>query len=229
MEQLVMAIAIPLAKQYGMNKALEIAYERLGIAAPKQSAVDILTGGGFNQAFAPSNVSNVFKRGALRLGANTLMKGAGSSLLPFAGILGLATLGNKYRKQLTGYDTQSAYEAAKTKRIANKRLDRITDRMTSGKNYGNYEEALLDSGAGAVKIDDKITYATDYFPEPTPKKKSYSGPTGRDIHGDGGNGGNGGGNPTGSPGSKGPGGSDEMGSFARGGRALYSRGGIVSL
>ena len=28
MEQLVMAIAIPLAKQYGMNKALEIAYEK---------------------------------------------------------------------------------------------------------------------------------------------------------------------------------------------------------
>ena len=42
MEQLVMAIAIPLAKQYGMNKALEIAYERLGIAAPKQSTIDIL-------------------------------------------------------------------------------------------------------------------------------------------------------------------------------------------
>ena len=177
MEQLVMAIAIPLAKQYGMNKALEIAYERLGIAAPKQSAVDILTGGGFNQAFGPSNISNMFKRGALRLGANTLMKGAGSSLLPFAGILGLATLGNKYRKQLTGYDTQSAYEAAKTKRIANKRLDRITDRMTSGKNYGNYEEALLDSGAGAVKIDDKITYATDYFPDNN-NNDSDSGSTG---------------------------------------------------
>ena len=108
MEQLVMAIAIPLAKQYGMNKALEIAYERLGIAAPKQSTIDILTGGGINQAFGPSNISNMFKRGALRLGANTIMKGAGSSLLPFAGILGLATLGNKYRKQLTGYDTQSA-------------------------------------------------------------------------------------------------------------------------
>ena len=177
MEQLVMAIAIPLAKQYGMNKALEIAYERLGIAAPKQSTIDILTGGGINQAFGPSNISNMFKRGALRLGANTLMKGAGSSLLPFAGILGLATLGNKYRKQLTGYDTQSAYEAAKTKRIANKRLDRITDRMTSGKNYGNYEEALLDSGAGAVKIDDKITYATDYFPDNN-NNDSDSGSTG---------------------------------------------------
>ena len=209
MEQLVMAIAIPLAKQYGMNKALEIAYERLGIAAPKQSAVDILTGGGFNQAFAPSNISNMFKRGALRLGANTLMKGAGSSLLPFAGILGLATLGNKYRKQLTGYDTQSAYEAAKTKRIANKRLDRITDRMTSGKNYGNYEEALLDSGAGAVKIDDKITYATDYFPDNN-NNDSDSGSTGSKSS------------------SKGK--SDRPGGSASFGQSFHgARGGIVSL
>jgi hypothetical protein len=209
MEQLVMAIAIPLAKQYGMNKALEIAYERLGIAAPKQSAVDILTGGGFNQAFAPSNISNMFKRGALRLGANTLMKGAGSSLLPFAGILSLATLGNKYRKQLTGYDTQSAYEAAKTKRIANKRLDRITDRMTSGKNYGNYEEALLDSGAGAVKIDDKITYATDYFPDNN-NNDSDSGSTGSKSS------------------SKGK--SDRPGGSASFGQSFHgARGGIVSL
>tara|TARA_X000001382_G_scaffold16784_2_gene10555 strand:+ start:541 stop:1239 length:699 start_codon:yes stop_codon:yes gene_type:complete len=232
MEQLVMAIAIPLAKQYGMNKALEIAYERLGIAAPKQSTIDILTGGGINQAFGPSNISNMFKRGALRLGANTLMKGAGSSLLPFAGILGLATLGNKYRKQLTGYDTQSAYEAAKTKRIANKRLDRITDRMTSGKNYGNYEEALLDSGAGAVKIDDKITYATDYFPEPTPKKKSYSGPTGQDIHGDGGNDDNDGGGGDHDGGASASAQSDDaagMGGYRKGGRTSYSRGGIASL
>ena len=162
MEQLVMAIAIPLAKQYGMNKALEIAYEKLGIAAPENTAIDVLTGGGINQAFSPGSLTNMFKRAGLRLGANTLMKGAGSSLLPFAGITGLAMLGNKYRKQLTGYDTQSAYEAARDQRIANKRLDRITDRMTSGKDYGNYEDALLDSGAGAVKIDDVIYSGPDY-------------------------------------------------------------------
>ena len=134
MEQLVMAIAIPLAKQYGMNKALEIAYEKLGIAAPKNTTeIDILTGGGINQAFSPGSLTNMFKRAGLRLGANTLMKGAGSSLLPFAGIAGLAMLGNKYRKQLTGYDTQSAYEAARDQRIADKRLDYITDRMINNK------------------------------------------------------------------------------------------------
>ena len=162
MEQLVMAIAIPLAKQYGMNKALEIAYEKLGIAAPENTAIDVLTGGGINQAFSPGSLTNMFKRAGLRLGANTLMKGAGSSLLPFAGIAGLAMLGNKYRKQLTGYDTQSAYEAARDQRIADKRLDRITDRMTSGKDYGNYEDALLDSGAGAVEIDGTIYSGPDY-------------------------------------------------------------------
>ena len=170
MEQLVMAIAIPLAKQYGMEKALEIAYERLGIAAPKQSKIDIFTGGGINQAFSPGSLTNMFKRAGLRLGANTLMKGAGSSLLPFAGITGLAMLGNKYRKQLTGYDTQQAYEDARTERIANKRLDKITDRMLDDKAYGNYEEALLDSGAGAVKIDDVIMSGADYFPESDPSK-----------------------------------------------------------
>ncbi len=163
MEQLVMAIAIPLAKQYGMNKALEIAYEKLGIAAPENTTeIDILTGGGINQAFSPGSLTNMFKRAGLRLGANTLMKGAGSSLLPFAGITGLAMLGNKYRKQLTGYDTQSAYEAARDQRIADKRLDKITDRITSGKDYGNYEEALLDSGAGAVEIDGTIYSGPDY-------------------------------------------------------------------
>ena len=221
MEQLVMAIAMPLAKQYGMNKALEIAYEKLGIAPPKNTNIDIFTGGGINQAFAPSNLTNMFKRGALNLGIRSLgNKGVAAlgALGPFALIGGLAFLGNKYRKQLTGYDTQQAYEDARTERIANKRLDRITDRIIDGKNYGNYEEALLDSGAGAVDIDGTIYSGADYQGESKSKSKgksSYQGPTGQDIHG-----GNGGGGA--SPGSKGPGGSDEMGSFKRGGIAnLY--------
>jgi len=175
MEQLVMAIAIPLAKQYGMNKALEIAYEKLGIAAPKNTTeIDILTGGGINQAFSPGSLTNMFKRAGLRLGANTLMKGAGSSLLPFAGIAGLAMLGNKYRKQLTGYDTQQAYEDARTERIANKRLDKITDRMLDDKAYGNYEEALLDSGAGAVEIDNTVYSGADYQGDTNNKSSSKS-------------------------------------------------------
>tara|TARA_R100001015_G_C4536569_1_gene101585 strand:- start:41 stop:715 length:675 start_codon:yes stop_codon:yes gene_type:complete len=222
MEQLVMNIAIPLAKQYGMKKALEIAYERLGIAASKQSPIDVLTGGGINQAFSPSNLTNMIKRQGVKLGFNTLMKGTGSSLLPFAGILGLATLGNKYRKQLTGYDTQAAYEAAREQRIANKRLDKITDRIVGGKSYGNYEDALLDSSAGAVEIDGTIYSGADYQGETQSKSKSEdkskggigTASFGKSFHGNGGgNGGNA------SPGSAGPGGSDEMGSFRRGGIA----------
>ena len=165
MEQLVMAIAIPLAKQYGMNKALEIAYEKLGIAAPENTTeIDILTGGGINQAFSPGNLTNMFKRAGVRLGANTLMSNMPSGILPMLGFTGAATLANKYRKQLTGYDTQSAYDEARDRRVANKRLDNITNRMNSGKDYANYEDALLDSDAGAVEIDGTIYSGPDYSP-----------------------------------------------------------------
>jgi len=162
-----MDLVFQLALQYGQGQLTEagIAYamEKLGIAAPENTTeIDILTGGGINQAFSPGSLTNMFKRAGLRLGANTLMKGAGSSLLPFAGIAGLAMLGNKYRKKLTGYDTQSAYEAARDQRIADKRLDKITDRIIDGKDYGNYEEALLDSSAGAVEIDGTIYSGPDY-------------------------------------------------------------------
>lgn len=159
MEQLVMAIALPLAKQYGMNKALELAYERLGIAAPEQQNPLIF---GMNQPFAAGNLTNMLKRAGIRSGANMLMSNLPSGILPLVGLTGVATLANKYRKQLTGYDTQAAYDAARQERIANKRLDNITDRMLSGKDYANYEDALLDSGAGAVKIDDTIYSGPDY-------------------------------------------------------------------
>ena len=164
MEQLVMAIALPLLKQYTMKEALEIAYERLGIAAPEQSEIDVFTGGGINQAFSPGNLTNMFKRAGVRLGANTLMNNMPSGILPMLGFTGAATLANKYRKQLTGYDTQSAYDEARDRRVANKRLDNITNRMNSGKDYANYEDALLDSDAGAVEIDGTIYSGPDYSP-----------------------------------------------------------------
>ena len=178
MEQLVMAIAIPLAKQYGMNKALEIAYERLGINAPQNTDMDIFTGGGINQAFSPSSLGNMAKRAGLNFGLRSLgSKGVGAlgALGPLALVGGIAFLGNKYRKQLTGYDTQSAYEAARDQRIADKRLDYITDRMINNKKTANYEEALLDSGAGAIDVDGVIMSGSDYFPESDPSKND--GPT----------------------------------------------------
>ena len=170
MEQLVMAIALPLLKQYTMNEALEIAYKRLGIASPEEQVPFTY---GMNQPFSAGNLTNMLKRAGIRSGANMLMNNLPSGILPLVGLTGVATLANKYRDQLTGYDTQAAYEAARQERIANKRLDNITDRMLSGKDYANYEDALLDSGAGAVKIDDSITYGTDYFPD-APKERDGS-------------------------------------------------------
>ena len=159
MEQLVMAIALPLAKQYGMNKALDIAYERLGIASPEEQNPLIF---GMNQPFAAGNIGDSIKRSLLRKGVGTVFNSMPSGVLPILGFTGVASLANKYRKQLTGYDTQAAYEAARQERIANKRLDNITDRMLDGKDYANYEDALLDSGAGAIKIDDTIYSGPDY-------------------------------------------------------------------
>lgn len=192
MMDMVMAIAIPLAKTYGMNKAIDIAYERLGIEPP-DTEMDIFTGGGINQAFSPNNLANIAKRGAVNLGIRSLAnKGIGAlgALGPLGIIGGIALLGNKYRKQLTGYDTQAAYEAARAARKADNRLNYITNRILSGKNYGNYEDALLDSTAGAVKIGNNVMYATDYFPDPTPKspktsKTTFSRPDMRDIAGNG--------------------------------------------
>ena len=213
MESLLMSIAL----QYGKGKiteaSLNYAAKLLGIDQQPQNPKYAISIGG-----QTINPINMLKRSALNTGIKSLV-GSGS-VVPLGLGLGAIYLLNKNREKLTGYKTQAAYEAARNKRIANKRLDKITDRIINDKNYGNYEEALLDSDAGAVKIDDKITYQTDYFPELTPKKKSYSGPTGQNIHGDGGNGGNGGSNIT--------------GSVSRGGTddtpgSPFRRGGIASL
>ena len=229
MEQLIMAIAAPLARTYGINKAIEIAYEKLGLNSPTQTEVDVLTGGGINQAFAPGNLVNMAKRGAVNLGIRSVA-GKGLGVLgPLGLVAGLAFLGNKYRKQLTGYDTQAAYEAARDQRRADKRLDKITDRIIGGKNYGNYKEALLDSGAGAVDIDGTIYSGPDYQGESKSKSKSkssYQGPTGKDIHGGGGGSGGAGGGKSGGFSSA------ERGASlhgAKGGLARYYRGGIATL
>jgi hypothetical protein len=159
MNELVMAIALPLAKQYGMNKALEIAYEKLGIAAPQEQDPFIY---GMNQPFVAGNIGDSIKRSLLKKGVGTVFNSMPSGALPILGVAGLAGVANKYRKQLTGYDTQSAYEAARDQRRADKRLAYITDRMINNKKTANYEEALLDSGAGAVEIDGTIYSGADY-------------------------------------------------------------------
>ena len=93
MMDMVMAIAIPLARTYGMNKAIEIAYERLGIDKPSSGIMDILTGGGINQSFSPTNF---LKRQAVNLGVKSLFNLAPKALGPLAIGGGLAYVANQF-------------------------------------------------------------------------------------------------------------------------------------
>ena len=191
------ALLQSLATKYGMEKAVQL----LGLDQQTQNPKYAISMGG-----TTLDVGNMAKRGLLNRGVNAITSGAGAGILPFAGIAGLAMLGNKYRKQITGYNTQQAYEDARDQRKADNRLGYITDRMTSGKDYGNYEEALLDSGAGAVKIDGTI----------------YSGP---DYQGGNNNNGGGGGNFA----SQNTGSNENFSNTTGKGRTGYGRGGIARL
>ena len=191
------ALLQSLATKYGMEKAVQL----LGLDQQTQNPKYAISMGG-----TTLDVGNMAKRGLLNRGVNAITSGVGAGVLPLAGITGLAMLGNKYRKQITGYDTQQAYEDARDRRRADNRLDYNTDRMTSEKDYANYEEALLDSGAGAVKIDDVI----------------YSGP---DYQGGDNNNGGGGGNFA----SQNTGTNENFSNTTGKGRTGYGRGGIASL
>ena len=189
MEQVIMAIAAPLARQYGINKAIEIAYEKLGLDIPTQTEVDVLTGGGINQAFSPANLATMAKRGLVNVGIRSLGKSLNPAVLgPLGLVAGLAFLGNKYRKQLTGFNTQAEYEAEQEARKADRRLNYITNRMLKGKDFANYRDALKESRAGAVEIDGTIYQGPEYGFETKSKssKKTFSRPDMRDIAGDGG-------------------------------------------
>ncbi len=154
-----------LALQYGNGKLTDVgiawAMEKLGLDQQTQNP-EYTYGMPFTSGKLNFNPLNMLKRAGIK----AAISGGGLPLLAGAGAIYFL---NKNRKRFTGYDTQKGWEDARTERRANKRLDRITDRMLSGKNYGNYEEALLDSGAGAVKIDDNIISGADYFPTYTPK------------------------------------------------------------
>ena len=167
MESLLMSIALRHGKGKLTEMGLNYAAKLLGI--DQQQNPKYTYGMPFvNQSIDPINL---LKRSALNTGVESLINsGAVAPLTLGAGAIYFL---NKNRKKFTGYDTQQAYEDARTERRADKRLDKITDRIVDGKNYGNYEEALLDSGAGAVKIDDVIMSGADYFPE-APKKKTES-------------------------------------------------------
>jgi hypothetical protein len=161
MESLLMSIALRYGKGKLTDMGLNYAAKLLGI--DQQQNPKYTYGMPFtNQSIDPINM---LKRSALNTGIKSLI--SSPAIVPLTLGAGAIYLLNKNRKKLTGYDTQQAYEDARTERIANKRLDKITDRMIDGKNYGNYEEALLDSGAGAVDIDGTIYSGPDYQGETT--------------------------------------------------------------
>ena len=219
------ALVIALAKKYGMEKAIQL----LGLDQQTQNPKYALNISGQN-----IDLMSMLKRTGLNQGIKSIM-GSGkmgsmlSAAAPFALGAGAIYLLNKNREKLTGFKTQAAYEANLNQRRANSRLDKITDRLTSGKDYGNYEEALLGSDAGAVKIDDTVMHSSDYFPEPIKPAPApvtvYHG--GGNDSGGGSSQDNAGGGASANRGDAGSG--WDSSPFARGGRARYGRGGIASL
>ena len=167
MESLLMSIALRYGKGKLTNIGLDYAAKLLGIDQQPQNPKYT-----YGMPFTNGNISlnpiNMLKRSALNTGVKSLISGGAAA--PLALGAGAIYFLNKNREKFTGYKTQAAYEAAREKRIADKRLDKITDRIVGGKNYGNYEEALLDSGAGAVDIDGTIYSGPDYQGE-TPSYK----------------------------------------------------------
>ena len=72
-----------------------------------------------------------------RLLGKNFASGLAKGILPIAAITGGAVLANKYRKQLTGYDTQREYEEARDLRILETRRADILQRKEEGKSYSD--------------------------------------------------------------------------------------------
>jgi len=195
------ALLQSLATKYGMEKAAQL----LGLDQQTQNPKYAISMGG-----TTLDVGNMAKKGLLNRGINAITSG-GSGILSTLGPLALGAGAiyflNKNREKLTGYKTQQAYENARDQRRADNRLDKITDRMTSGKNYGNYEEALLNSGAGAVEIDGTIYSGPDYQGG-NDNSGDHDGGASADAQSDDAAG---------------------AGGYKKGGRTRYGRGGIASL
>jgi hypothetical protein len=218
MESLLMSIALKYGKGKLTDIGLNYAAKLLGIDQQTQNPKYT-----YGMPFTDSNISlspmDMLKKSAFNKGVTSLI--SGGALAPLALGAGAIYFLEKNRKKITGYDTQQAYDDAREKRIAAKRLDKITDRIVNDKNYGNYEDAILGSDAGAVKIDDVVMHGADYFPEP-PKEKTYLDPP--NIHNDNNND-NSGGNFA----SQNTGTNESFSNKTGKGRTGYGKGGIASL
>ena len=165
------ALLQSLATKYGFEYAAKL----LGLDQQTQNPKYAISMGG-----TTLDVGNMAKRGLLSRGINAITSGSSgilSTIGPLALGAGAIYFLNKNREKLTGYKTQQAYEDARNQRRADNRLDYITDRMISGKKTANYEEALLDSGAGAVDIDGTIYSGADYQGDDSGGNNNYGGAT----------------------------------------------------
>jgi hypothetical protein len=224
------ALLIEYAKTYGMEKAMEM----LGLDQQSQNPKYAISFGGKN--FDLKNM-------VARTGINSLMGGNLSSILGPAALFGGAfMLGRAFDPMRPGSRNYSPNLRGQLDYLSG--LDGMLGRNESSglMQYGKNVASMFGSNNYQTALDNKISYFENRIKQGKPiseknyekalKEKadffehradvrdkaktrstgSYSAPTGKDIHG-------GGGNTGGSPGSKGPGGSDEMGSFRRGGIA----------
>ena len=172
------ALLQSLATKYGFDYAAKL----LGLDQQSQNPKYTFGMPFTNNKVGINPMRMIANQGIKSLMGGGKMGGMLSVAAPLALGAGAIYLLNKNREKLTGYKTQQAYEDARNQRRADNRLDKITDRIIAGKNYGNYERALLDSGAGAINVNDKIMYSSDYFAEPgykkleAPKPKTYTPP-----------------------------------------------------
>lgn len=174
MEQVIMAIAAPLAKTYGINKAIEIAYEKLGLEVPTQSEIDVLTGGGITSAFSPANLGNVVKRGAVNLGVRSLLGNVPLGPLALAG--GVAFLGNKFNPLNPNARNYSPNLAGQMNYL------NFNNMMSkdSGTGLAKYGPGSVLAGQNVVSMfgtndyEKQLQNKIDYFENRIKKGKSYS-------------------------------------------------------
>ena len=174
MEQVIMAIAAPLAKTYGINKAIEIAYEKLGLEVPTQSEIDVLTGGGITSAFSPANLGNVVKRGAVNLGVRSLLGNVPLGPLALAG--GVAFLGNKFNPLNPNARNYSPNLAGQMNYL------NFNNMMSkdSGTGLAKYGPGSVLAGQNVVSMfgtndyEKQLQNKIDYFEDRIKKGKSYS-------------------------------------------------------
>ena len=174
MEQVIMAIAAPLAKTYGINKAIEIAYEKLGLEVPTQSEIDVLTGGGITSAFSPANLGNVVKRGAVNLGVRSLLGNVPLGPLALAG--GVAFLGNKFNPLNPNAKNYSPNLAGQMNYL------NFNNMMSkdSGTGLAKYGPGSVLAGQNVVSMfgtndyEKQLQNKIDYFENRIKKGKSYS-------------------------------------------------------